>query len=338
MTPKQLELVRDVLGARTIEETSEGVRVDGRTYPVLDGVVILVEPAHWTPYVRARLGAAGAGAGAGEPFAESIQYSFGEEWKTYGGILPEHAKEFAQYFDVVDVPALAGRRVLDLGCGSGRWSHFLAGIAAELVLVDFSDAIFVARRNLAAADHAVCFMADILDLPFRDDCADLAFSLGVLHHLPMPCLEAARRLRRLAPRLLLYLYYAFDNRPLHYRVLLVPMTFARAFLSRIRSEPLRRAISRFGTWGVYEPLIALGRLLGSRVPLYDFYKDKSPQRIEQDVYDRFFTGIEQRVTRAQIATLADAFADITVSDGLPYWHFLCVRDAAGVRNSRAASA
>ena len=78
--------------------------------------------------------------------------------------------------------------------------------------------------------------------------------------------------------------------------------------------------SRGGRWWP----TACGRK-GSKVPLYDFYKGKSLGRIEQDVYDRFFTRIEQRVTRREIESLRDSFAEVTVSPNLPYWHFLARR-------------
>jgi hypothetical protein len=49
------------------------------------------------------------------------------------------------------------------------------------------------------------------------------------------------------------------------------------------------------------------------------------RRIQQDVYDRFFTRIEQRVSRAQINELRNDFTDVQISDALPYWHFLLIR-------------
>jgi hypothetical protein len=81
---------------------------------------------------------------------------------------------------------------------------------------------------------------------------------------------------------------------------------------------------------VYVPLIGAGSALrrfglSHLVPLYDFYHDKSRRRIEQDVYDRFFTRIEQRVTRKEILALQNTYRRVIVSDHLPYWHFLCER-------------
>ena len=59
------------------------------------------------------------------------------------------------------------------------------------------------------------------------------------------------------------------------------------------------------------------------IPLYDSYSGKGIKRIEQDVYDRFFTSIEQRFERKDIMELNDTFDNVTVSDNVPYWHFLC---------------
>jgi SAM-dependent methyltransferase len=57
--------------------------------------------------------------------------------------------------------SLRGRRICDFGCGIGRWSYFLRHRCRELVLIDFSDAIFAARENLRGASNALFFLADI---------------------------------------------------------------------------------------------------------------------------------------------------------------------------------
>ena len=61
----------------------------------------------------------------------------------------------------------------------------------------------------------------------------------------------------------------------------------------------------------------------TKVPFYSIYGHMNLGRIRQDVYDRFFTRIEQRVSKKEILKLSDTFSEIIVSDGLPYWHFLC---------------
>ncbi|MBN2358725.1 MAG: class I SAM-dependent methyltransferase [Deltaproteobacteria bacterium] len=320
----------DLFGSDDVEVARAELRVGRRRYPIVDDVIVLTAPERWPRGLTERLDRAPA-AGAGEtPFAADVQRSFGAEWQSYPSLLPEHAEEFARYFDLIDLAGLRDRRLCDLGCGNGRFSFHAAPLCRQLVLVDFSDAIFAARRNLQPHRHCLFFLADLTELPFRDDCCDLLFCLGVLHHLPTPCLEAVRDLRRLAPELLIYLYYALDNRLPHFRWLLRGVTAARRRLCRIEDERFRRAFAAAGARLIYRPLVRLGQTLEPlgwqhQVPLYDGYRGQSVARIEQDVYDRFFTPIEQRVTRIEIASLRDAFSEVVIAPGGPYWHFLCRR-------------
>ena len=88
--------------------------------------------------------------------------------------------------------------------------------------------------------------------------------------------------------------------------------------------------AKAGALLIYQPLVVLGRLLrplglASHVPLYDSYEGMGLERIEQDVYDRFFTRIEQRVSRVQIRELGDTFTRVVISPDVPFWHFLCER-------------
>lgn len=326
----KLDTLAELFGSTDIELSPAELRVGAHTYPIIDDVIVVVDPARYTPLVRARLGTDTAGTAGAETFAADIQSTFGREWERYGQVLPEYEPVFRRYFRLVAPDSLSESRVCDLGCGSGRWASFAARHCREIVLVDFSDAIFTARKNLASDDNALFFMGDILELPFVEDFADLIYCLGVLHHLPTPCLDEVRNLRRFAPRLLLYLYYNLDNRPAHYRALLRLVTLIRRATHRIRSERVRAALVTAVTYTVYLPLIRLGAFMerfgvGSHVPLYDAYKTYSIPAIAQNVYDRFFTRIEQRVSRAEIESLRDSFSSVTISPEIPYYVFLCDR-------------
>lgn len=321
-------VLADLFGARNVDVRNDCIVVDGRSFPVIDDVIVVLEPNSYTPRVSRALRTVPSTIDTNPGFAPDIQRTFGDEWNVYREILPEHAQEFRQYTDLIDVATLADATVCDLGCGSGRWSYFLRDACRQLVLVDFSDAIFAARENLRDCPSAVFLMADLTDLPCRDGFADLVICLGVLHHLPSPALDCVRRLRRYAPRLLIYLYYALDNRPPHFRVALRLVTGMRRLTTRVRRPARRSAISWAATVIIYFPLVALGNTadrlrLGDLVPLHGTYRGKSLRRIQQDAYDRFFTRIEQRVTRRSILELRDTFATVTISPDLPYWHFLC---------------
>ena len=329
------ESLRDLFGASTVRVEANRIVVDEKEYHVLDDVILLLPPPLWPAAVSARLPAItgdGASERAGKVrIAKDIQFTFGEEWLGFPEILPEHEKEFRQYFDLVDLGTLANARICDLGCGIGRWSHFLKDRCREMVLLDFSEAIFVARENLRGAGNALFFLGDLREMPFRDDFVDFLFSLGVLHHLPTGALEEVRALSRRAPTLLIFLYYALDNRPVFWRGLLSAVTRVRLALSWAEGPRLRSALTWAFMIGVYLPLIGLGHAvrplgLASKVPLYDFYRGKSLRRIRQDVYDRFFTRIEQRFRKEEILALRDTFREVVVSDDPPYWHFLCRRE------------
>lgn len=320
--------VADVLGARDVLVDDGSLVVDGHRYPVINDVIVLLEPRDYTERVRAVLGSNHQEEPTKSGIASDIQFTFGLEWSSFSDILPEHEREFREYFDLIDLDALSDARICDLGCGTGRWSYFLRDKCRQLILLDFSDSIFIARENLRDCTNALFFMGDLTALPFRKGCADLVICLGVLHHLPVPALYAARRLRKLAPRLLIYIYYAVDNRPIYFRAVLAIVSAVRRMTCRIRATRARNAIAWAATIAIYAPLIAVGRVLspmgmGKFVPLYETYSGKSLGRIQQDAYDRFFTPIEQRLPKSSIQQLSDTFDTVTISPNLPYWHFLC---------------
>lgn len=321
----------EIFGAEDISVAQDSIVVDGRRYPVVDDVIILLDPARYPPSLLQQRYQPDNGTDSEvKSFSEEVQFSFGEEWRTFSSILPEHQEEFDQYFDLVDIGSFANARVCDLGCGIGRWSYFLTGKCREIVAIDFSEAIFVARRNLSHNENTLFFMCDLQRLPFSADFCDFLFCIGVLHHLPSHCLDEVRTLGKFAPRLLIYLYYALDNRPWYFRLLFLMANSLRRTVSGVRNRRFRSAFTLIFTIFGYYPFIFLGDLLkpfklSKLVPLWEFYHHKGFERVRQDVYDRFFTSIEQRVSRHQIMGLTDTFSRVSVSDQIPLWHFLCER-------------
>ena len=76
--------------------------------------------------------------------------SFSKEWKFFNEINKDHEYEFEEYFDLTDIKEIENKIFADFGCGIGRWTKLLNDkITPEFnILVDYSDAIFVARKNL----------------------------------------------------------------------------------------------------------------------------------------------------------------------------------------------
>lgn len=322
----KISSLSEIFGYENIELLHDEIIIGDKVFPIVDDVIIALSPSKYTPKVKQLLNVSSNI--QKKDFAEDIQETFGAEWEEYSEILPEHKFEFESYFDLIDLNNLKDKRVTDLGCGIGRWAHFVAPKAREMVLVDFSDAVFVARNNLRQNPNCIFIMSDILDLPFEEKFSDYIYCLGVLHHLPVDCLDATRKLSKYSNNLLIYLYYGLDNRAFYFRFILNLVTLLRIVLSSIKSKILRSILTEVLMWSLYIPIIKFGKILskfgiGQLIPLHEFYSGMSLKRIRQDVYDRFFTRIEQRVTKREIQHLTDTFDSLEISNKQPYWHFIC---------------
>ena len=324
----KLDSLKDLLGAKEVKLSRDGIIIDNKSYPIIDDVIILLNPSQYPDSIKGKVEIQSMDESVGK-YAPKIQDHYGRFWNEWEGVYERYEEEFRGYFDIVDFKSLDGNRICDLGCGMGRWSYMLAQRAdfKEIVLVDFSNAIFSARK-IIDDDRAIFIMADLLNLPFRKNAFDFAMSLGVLHHLPKDCLDVVRDLKFFTPRLLAYLYYALDNKPFYYRILLKLYTPLRKITYHIKWEPFRVAFSWIAMILFYLPFIGLGYLLrpiglSKYVPLFDEHHWAGIDGMRHSAYDRFFTQIEQRVSKKEIMSLHDTFEKVTVAPNQAYWHFLC---------------
>lgn len=139
--------------------------------------------------------------------------------------------------------AMAGRRVLDVGCGNGyvieRYARAGAAPAIGIDLTRRGVEISAARLRLRAQGARV-LQASAERLPFPDACFDCVSSMGVLHHIPSPerGLAEIRRVLRPGGRLVLMMYHR-DS--FHHRIL---MPLLRSFARRHRGKSLRSLVNQ----------------------------------------------------------------------------------------------
>jgi SAM-dependent methyltransferase len=79
---------------------------------------------------------------------------------------------------------LNGKRVLDVGCGMGRFADVVLRWGGEVYAMDLSFAVDSAYANLGDQSGFHAIQASVLNPPFRPETFDVIFSLGVLHHTP----------------------------------------------------------------------------------------------------------------------------------------------------------
>jgi ubiquinone/menaquinone biosynthesis C-methylase UbiE len=156
-----------------------------------------------------------------------------------------------------------GHRVIDLGCGTGRNSVYLAGQDLQVVGIDFSSSMlniaYKKGRAMNTGSSPTFIQADIMELPFRVSTFDAAIFIAALHHIPneMYRLAALGELYRcLKPRAkVLVSVWAFDQ-PRFREVMEEQIEIGdKKFVPRKRAEKEPRSVPDGNPGDVYVPWI-----------------------------------------------------------------------------------
>lgn len=134
-----------------------------------------------------------------------------------------------------DFSFLKGKKVLEVGCGSGRFSEVLLKYGARLYAIDLSSAVEAQAENLAASyDYHLC-QADVRALPFHQASFDVVVCVGVVQHTPDPEQTLAQLVSYLAPGgiLLIDHYTVYPNPPqskVSFKTRIVPRYWLRQLM------------------------------------------------------------------------------------------------------------
>lgn len=123
--------------------------------------------------------------------ADNYASNFGFEWNEHTRTQVDSASgvpiTHERFYTATAWPRhMAGERILEAGCGSGRFTEVALEAGATVVSFDYSTAVDANARVNGANNRLHLCQADIYRIPLERDAFDRVFCLGVLQHCPDP--------------------------------------------------------------------------------------------------------------------------------------------------------
>ena len=134
-----------------------------------------------------------------------------------------------------------GEKILEVGCGSGRFTEQALETGAFVASMDYSNAVDVNYANNGPRDNLLVVQGDIYAIPFRRGWFDKLYCIGVIQHTPDP--ESA--FLSLPPLLRDGGELVIDVYKRELRKLLSLKYWARPLTRRMQPEALYRATRRY---------------------------------------------------------------------------------------------
>lgn len=237
---------------------------------------------------------------------ERTAEAFGYEWTRYNELAERYRKQFLDWVRPVTPEFFPGKAVLEGGCGKGRHTAVVAEFGArDVVAVDLGEAVDAAFANTRDLPNAHIVQADLKKPPVRP-VFDHAFSIGVLHHLPVPEEGFRSLVSRLRPggQVSAWVYGREGNgwivhvvSPIREKVTSHMPHAALDAISAVLTVPLFLA-----TRMLYGP--TGGRLLGMRLPYGEYlsYIAPFPYREQRSiVFDHLVAPVAHYIPREEFA-------------------------------------
>lgn len=106
--------------------------------------------------------------------------------KDYNSIASDFARSRKEIWEEIkflfDDYLIPGEKVLDLGCGNGRWVILFQEKKVNYIGTDNSEELIrIAQKRYPKTKFQI---ADALKLPFPENFFDKIYSIAVLHHIP----------------------------------------------------------------------------------------------------------------------------------------------------------
>lgn len=181
---------------------------------------------------------------------ENYAGNFGVQWKRFRRTqLDSHSGTSIsrrRFFETTGWSAeeMRGMRVLDVGCGAGRFAEIALSTGARVIAVDYSSAVEACRDNLFPNPALDIVQADVYRLPFPRASFDFAYCLGVLQHTPDP----ERAFQSLCDQVAPAGRISVDVYPRLPFLFLWPKYWLRPWTRRMKTQRLLALVERFVPW------------------------------------------------------------------------------------------
>jgi SAM-dependent methyltransferase len=121
--------------------------------------------------------------------SESYAGNFGFQWNRFSTIQVDEVMHNDlsrdRFYKTTGWPTrMEGQRILEAGCGAGRFTQLALETGAEVFSFDLSSAVEAAWRNNSSAPKLTMFQASIYEIPLQQGSFDKIFCMGVLQHCP----------------------------------------------------------------------------------------------------------------------------------------------------------
>jgi SAM-dependent methyltransferase len=186
---------------------------------------------------------------------------------------------------------LKGARILEAGCGAGRFTQVMLDAGAHVYSVDLSSAVNACFANNGPHDRLCLAQADLCQIPFQPHSFDKVFCYGVLQHTPDPRVSFMNLLKFLKPggELAIDIYLkGWALEPYKCKYLYRPLT----------TRMPRNILFRFLQWyipkwlpidTIIKRLPLVGRVLGMGIPCWNYHylPLSREQQVEWAILDTF---------------------------------------------------
>lgn len=153
---------------KEIEEGTLICKKCGREYPIINSVPRILTKA------------------SSSKIKKMTAKLFSYEWQSFSKLYELYKEQFLDWIYPIKPSFFKNKVVLDAGCGIGRHVYYSAKFGAkEIIGIDLSDSVYIARENTKDLPNVHIIQADIHNLPLKKE-FDFIYSIGVLHHLSEP--------------------------------------------------------------------------------------------------------------------------------------------------------